>query len=72
MQPKELEQWIGTQYGAKTAKKAVKRNAFATEFGTQVRQDPGTDFDAPECAAGDHSHSQVQEPGAPGGEYCRV
>ena len=25
-----------------------------------------------ECAAGDHSHSQVQEPGAPGGEYCRV
>lgn len=21
---------------------------------------------------GDHSHSQVQEPGAPGGEYCRV
>ena len=57
---------------AKTAKKAVKRNAFATEFGTQVRQDPGTDFDAPECAAGDHSHSQVQEPGAPGGEYCRV
>ena len=35
---------------AKTAKKAVKRNAFATEFGTQVRQ----------------------EPGAPGGEYCRV
>lgn len=51
-------------------KKGGKKERFCHEFGTQVRQEPGADFAALECAAGDHSHSQVQEPGAPGGEYC--
>lgn len=67
-----LDQSYASTASAPRRQKDGKRNAFATEFGTQVRQDPGTDFAALECAAGDHSHSQVQEPGAPGGEYCRV
>ncbi|MEE1369289.1 MAG: hypothetical protein UF405_02965 [Acutalibacteraceae bacterium] len=33
-------------------KKGSKRNASATEFGTQERQDPGTDFAAPDVQQG--------------------
>ena len=47
-----LDQSYASTASAPRRQKSGKRNAFATEFGAQVRQDPGTDFAAPECAAG--------------------
>lgn len=51
-------------------KKGGKKERFCHRIWHASTADPGTDFAALECAAWDHSHFQVQEPGAPGGEYA--
>lgn len=51
-------------------KKGGKRERFCHRIWHASTARPRHRFCCAGCAAGDHSHFQVQDPGAPGGEYA--